>query len=82
MGIVIGTPLCGNASGMLVNFSWIAAGPFISFSIPRSRKAALSPVEEKALLQDNTCLQIWKENLMRNCLYGRRGHASGPINAT
>ena len=60
-GIVIGTPVyVGNASGMLVNFL-DRCRPFISFlDSPEVEKPALSPVEEKALLHDNTCLQIWK----------------------
>ena len=57
--IVVGTPIyMGMASGPLVKFL-NRCRPFISF-IESLDKPALSPSEEKALLQENTCLQIWK----------------------
>jgi len=60
-GIVIGTPVyVGNASGLLVNFL-DRCRPFISFlDSLETERPALSPAEEKALLLENTCLQIWK----------------------
>ncbi len=60
-GIVIGTPVyVGNASGMLVNFL-DRCRPFISFlDSLETEKPTLSLAEEKALLRENTCLEIWK----------------------
>jgi multimeric flavodoxin WrbA len=60
-GIVIGTPVyVGNASGMVVNFL-NRCRPFISFlDSLETEKPALPLRQEKALLQENTCLQIWK----------------------
>jgi multimeric flavodoxin WrbA len=60
-GIVVGTPVyVGNASGPLVNFL-DRCRPFISFlDSQEAGKPALSPSEEEALRQENTCLQIWR----------------------
>jgi hypothetical protein len=60
-GIVIGTPVyVGNATGMLVNFL-DRCRPFISFlDSLETERPALSPAEEKALLREDTCLQIWQ----------------------
>lgn len=57
--IVVGTPIyMAMASGPLVKF-FNRCRPFISF-IEALDRPALSPSEEKALVQENPCLQIWK----------------------
>jgi hypothetical protein len=94
-GLVIGTPVyVGNASGMLVNFL-DRCRPFISFlDSLETEKPALSPAEEKALLRENTCLQIWQgksyeelpstaEEIMFRCIhsYIEKHPSTHPVSA-
>ena len=58
-GIVVGTPIyMGNVSGPLLNFL-DRCRPFISY-LDSLGKPNLSPEEEKKLLEEKACLQLWR----------------------